>query len=242
MIQNAPKRLFRKLIGNFFIPKIQFSYSQFGEDKIIEYLFHQLGLQKPTYLDIGANEPKYISNTYYFYEHGSKGVCIEPNPSLCEKLIKQRPRDVIINAGVGIDNTEEADFYLFPNYANGLSTFSEKDALHWQEVGMYGLGKIKYEKVIKVPLLNINTLLQDHFNIIPDLLCIDVEGWDYEILKSMDFNKYRPKVICVETLLYDATQKGYKHPAICELLQKNGYFLYADTRVNSIFCLNELIK
>ena len=161
MIQSVPKRLFRKLVGNFFIPKIQFSYSQFGEDRIIEYLFYQQGLSKPTYLDIGANEPKYISNTYYFYEHGSEGVCVERNPILCKKLKKTRPRDIVINAGVGVNNTDEADFFLFPNYANGLSTFSEKDALHWQEVGMYGLGKVKYEKIIKVPLININTVIRD---------------------------------------------------------------------------------
>lgn len=242
MIQSTTKRLFRKLIGNFFIPKIQFSYSQFGEDKIIEYLFYHIGLQKPKYLDIGANEPRYISNTYYFYEHGGNGICVEPNPFLCKKLKKIRPRDIIINAGVGTDNITEADFYLFPDYANGLSTFSEKEALHWQQVGMFGLGKVKFEKIIKIPLIEINTIIKDHFETVPDLLCIDVEGWDLQILKSLDFKKYKPKVICVETLQYDEKQNGFKNFAINDLLLNNGYMLFADTRVNSIFCLNELIK
>ena len=241
MIQSTAKRLFRKSIGKYFIPKIQFSYSQFGEDRIIEYLFYQTGLKKPTYLDIGANEPRYISNTYYFYERGSNGICVEPNPSLCKKLKKTRPRDTIINAGAGINDAKEADFYLFPNYANGSSTFSKKEALHWQDVGLYGLGKVKFEKVIKIPLININTLIKDYCKTIPDLLCIDVEGWDFEILSSLDFEKYKPKVICVETISYDENQKGYKNDDIGILLHKNGYILYADTRVNSIFCLNELI-
>lgn len=241
MIRSVQKRLFRKLVGNFLIPKIQLSYSQFGEDKIIEYFFYQIGLTTFTYLDIGANEPKYISNTYYFYERGSNGICVEPNPFLSKQLKKVRPRDVIINAGVGIDDTSEADFFLFPDHANGLSTFSEKEALHWQEVGMHGLGKIKYEKIIKMPLININTLIQKYFQTTPDLLCIDVEGWDFEILKSLDFIQYKPKMICVETLLYNKDQKGYKHAGINELLFEKGYSLYADTRVNSIFCLNELV-
>ena len=241
MIQSVPKRLFRKLVGNFLIPNIQFSYSQFGEDKIIEYFFYQIGLKKPTYLDVGANEPKYISNTYYFYERGSNGICIEPNPLLCKKLKKVRPADTVINAGVGIDARTEADFFMFPNYANGLSTFSEKDANHWQEVGMHGLGKIKFDKIIKIPLVNINSIIEQHFNNEPDFLCIDVEGWDLEILKSLDFVLHKPKLICVETLLYDKGQKGYKNTAITQLLSEKGYSLYADTRVNSIFCLNELM-
>jgi methyltransferase, FkbM family len=241
VIQSTPKRLFRKLVGNYLIPKVQFSYSQFGEDLIIRELFHKLNIHKPKYLDIGANEPKYISNTYYFYEHGGDGVCVEPNPLLCRKLKKSRPRDIIINAGIGIDDKQEAEFYLFPNYANGLSTFSEKEAMHWEQVGMPGLGKIKIEKIIRVPLININNILEKHFKTSPDLLSIDVEGLDYEILASLDLTKYRPKVICAETLLYGKDQKGYKITDIEKLLLNKGYILYADTRVNSIFCLKELI-
>jgi FkbM family methyltransferase len=193
------------------------------------------------YLDIGANEPKYISNTYYFYEQGGNGILVEPNPFLCKKLKKIRSRDKIINAGIGVDEKEEADFYLFPNYANGLSTFSKKEAMHWQETGMQGLGKIKYEKIIKIPLINVNTILAENFETAPDLISIDVEGMDFEILQSLDFNKYRPKVICAETLAYNENQKGYKINSIENLLKNEGYILYADTRVNSIFCLKELI-
>ena len=241
MIQSVPKRLFRKLAGKYLFPKVQFCYSQFGEDLIIASLFHILGIHKPIYLDIGANEPRYISNTFYFYEQGGNGVCVEPNPFLCNKLRKSRHRDIIINAGIGIDNKPEADFFVFPNYANGLSTFSKKEALHWEEIGMQGLGKIKIEKIIKIPLIKINKILKENFKTSPDLLSIDVEGWDNEILQSLDFTKYKPKVICAETLLYDEDQKGYKTHDIESLLKNNGYMLYADTRVNSIFCLKELI-
>lgn len=241
MIQSVPKRLFRKLITNYFISKVQFCYSQYGEDLIIGSLFYSLGIHKPAYLDIGANEAKYISNTYYFYEQGGKGVCIEPNPLLCKNLKKSRPRDIIINAGIGIEDIAEADFFLFPNYANGLSTFSKKEAMHWEEAGMPGLGKIKMDKIIKIPLININTIFETYFKTAPDLLSIDVEGLDYEILASLDLKKHRPKIICAETLLYDENQKGYKIPGIEKLLINEGYILYADTRVNSIFCLKELI-
>ena len=82
MIQGIIKRLFRKGLAKFVVPHSNFGYSQFGEDIIIAYLFYYLKINKLLYLDIGANHPRYISNTFYFYERGGSGVCIEPNPML----------------------------------------------------------------------------------------------------------------------------------------------------------------
>ena len=241
MIKGTIKRLFRKTIVKFLIPDINVSYSQFGEDTIMSVLFYHLKINKPSYLDIGANHPRYISNTYYFYEHGSSGVCVEPNPVLYHKYKIVRPRDTVLNIGIGVNDNHEADFYQFPYHAHGLSTFSEKEALHWNETGMSGIGKIEYEKVIKIPLLNINSIIEKYLGAAPDLLSIDVEGLDLEILASLDYNKFGPKVICAETLSYDENQKGYKNHAISDLLHSKGYEVYADTRVNTIYCLKDLL-
>jgi len=242
MIQNVRKRLFRKLISRFFIPHIQFSYSQFGEDVIIAHLLSQVGITRPSYLDIGANEPKFISNTFYFYERGASGVLVEPNPYLFEKLMKSRPRDIVLNTGIGMNETTEADFYVFPNRANGLNTFSKAEAMHWQETGMKGLGKVAVEKVIKMPLTTINAIMEKYFSQqSPNILSIDVEGLDLEILKSLDFQRYNPEVICVETLQYDSQQKGHKNNDIINLMSTQQYEVYADTRVNTIFCKKSIL-
>jgi hypothetical protein len=87
-------KLFRK-IAKRLMPESQMGYSQFGEDLILSHLFYQLDIKKPTYLDIGANEPRYISNTYFFYLKGSRGVLIEPNPFLYKKLKSMRPRHCV---------------------------------------------------------------------------------------------------------------------------------------------------
>ncbi|WP_394767235.1 FkbM family methyltransferase [Ferruginibacter sp.] len=229
-------KLFRKL-GKIFIPKAQYGYAQFGEDLIIAHLFAQIGIQKPTYLDIGANEPRYISNTFYFYSRGSRGVLIEPNPFLFKKLKSHRPKDIVVNTGIGFNELTEADFYLFPNYANGLSTFSKKEAQHWEEIGMKGLGKIPVEKIIKMPLTPVNTILEKYFsNKSPNFISLDVEGLDLEILKSLDFDRFQPEVICVETFAYDDNQQGYKLNSIIDFMHTKNYDTYADTRVNTIFC------
>jgi FkbM family methyltransferase len=212
------------------------SYSQFGEDLIIAHLLFIKGITKPSYLDIGANEPKQISNTYYFYTRGSRGVLVEPNPYLYRKLKRQRPHDIVLNKGVAFDERTEAEFYLFAGEGNGLSTFSEKEAMHWHEVGVKGAKKYFYEKVITIPLIGVNKLLEDYFSSAgPDILSIDVEGFDLQILQSLDFNRYAPKIICVETLKYNSEGDGYKYNEIIDFLEKNNYLVFADTWVNTIF-------
>ena len=233
--KKSMKNLFRKAITKFILPHSQIVYSQSGEDLILSRLFYQLNISHPTYLDIGANHPSYISNTYYFYLRGSRGVCVEPNPYLYKKIKKVRPKDISINAGVGISEEKQTDFYLFPLKAHGLSTFSKEEAEYWANVGMKNIGKIQYEKIIQVPLITINHLFQKYFMQIPDLISLDVEGLDLPILESINYELYSPKVICVETLLYDNKQNESKNLKIIEFLTGKGYELYADTHVNTIF-------
>jgi FkbM family methyltransferase len=229
------QNLFRKIVEKFLLLKSTVIYSQAGEDLILARYFFNQNITNPTYLDIGANDPRYISNTYYFYTRGSKGVCVEPNPYLYNKIKKLRAKDICINAGIGVENTTAADFYLFPDSANGLSTFSKESADYWANIGMDKLGKIHYEKVIYMPLININTIIETHLTIAPDLLSIDVEGLDLAILQSLDFDKYKPKAICVETLNYNELQQEYKTTEVADFLKTKGYFVYADTRINTIF-------
>ncbi len=74
---------FQKVLRRLVFPDTQVTYSQFGEDLIVRYLFDSLGIARPTYLDIGANHPKFSGNTFGFYKRGSRGVLVEPNPRLC---------------------------------------------------------------------------------------------------------------------------------------------------------------
>ena len=235
-------KLFRPIVKRL-MPQANHTYAQFGEDLILSHLFSKLNINKPTYLDIGANEPRYISNTYYFYQRGSRGVLVEPNPHLYKKLKRIRPHDIVLNTGIGFSEISEADFYVFPDYANGLSTFSEKEARHWEITGMKGMGKIKVEKVIKMPLTVVNTILEKYFkNTTPDFISLDVEGLDLEILKSMNFEKFQPMAICVETMAYDEHQQTFKIKDIAEFMLTQNYVTYADTRVNTIFCRKDILN
>jgi FkbM family methyltransferase len=217
-------------------PYSRLSYSQNGEDIILKDLFHRLKITHPTYLDIGANEAFSISNTYLLYSKGSKGVCIEPNIHLYQEFKKKRPRDISLHAGVAFDQQTEADFYLFPKEANGLGTFSKEEAGFWETTGNSQVGKFKVEKVIKVALVNINEVMEKYFSPHPNLVSIDVEGLDLAILRMIDMHRFRPEVFCVETIGYTANDKETKNEELIGYLLDQGYFIYADTYINTIFC------
>ncbi len=234
-------KLKKVLVGSFF-PYVRRSYSQSGEDIIISDLFHRLHIPNPTYLDIGANEPISLNNTYRLYTRGSKGVCIEPNPALYKKLLEKRKRDTCINAGVAFDDKREADFYIFPEQLHGLNTFSKAEADFWEHTGNEEIGKHKPERITKMPLFDINDIMGKYFSPHPNFISIDVEGLDLEIVKTINFSKFKPEVFCLETLGFIAGNKETKKRDIIDHLKDKGYFVYADTYINTIFCRKEIYK
>ena len=236
------KRIFRKLQSFMAVMKglAGVSFSQFGEDIIMQKMLERYKVKNITYLDIGANYPILGSNTYNFYLRGYTGVLIEPNVVLYNKIKKVRPKDKCLNYGVGIDNQKEADYYMFAPENCGMNTFSAQEAQNYENEG------VKIQKVVKLPLKDVNEVIAENFSESPTVISIDVEGLDELILNKIDFDKYQPLLICVETVNFNLNGELTKRQSILDLLLSKGYFIYADTHVNTIFCyrkrFNELIS
>lgn len=165
---------------------------------------------------------------------------MEANPVLASKIKKERPRDVVVAKGVGVNDLQELDFYLFSGKYDGLSTFSRAEAEHWRTVGLKEIGKINYDKVIKVPIISINTLIEEYCTKTPDFISLDIEGLDLDILKTMNFEKFKPAVLCIETLQYDDKQVEHKNEELIAFVKEKGYVVYADTNINTIFLKQSL--
>jgi len=222
---NFFKRVYNKLTG---IPYI-ISYSQTGEDIIIDFLIGAKKIKDFTYLDIGANQPVKFNNTYKFYEKGYKGVCIEPDPHIHAALSKKRPKDICLNIGIAGNASSGTDFYIMDNPA--LNTFSKEEATALEESK---LGKIK--RLISVPLNTVENVIDEYFiGKSPVFVNLDVEGLDEEILKTFPFNKYRPAIFCIETVHYTSDASSTKRKEIFDLMEEQGYISFADTYLNSIF-------
>lgn len=203
------------------------SYSQCGEDLIVDFIFNALDIKKPSYLDIGAHDPTYLNNTYLFYEKGCRGVNVEPDPFLYNRFAAKRRNDVNLNIGIARE-TGSLDFYIMSSKT--LNTFSAEEAKRYENYG-----RQKIEKVVKTEVRNVNEIIRSHFSPRPNFISLDIEGMEMEVLESLDFGKFSPEVFCVETLSYTEDKSERKLSEIAELICGKGFFVYADTYINTIF-------
>jgi FkbM family methyltransferase len=217
-------------------PWAKLSHSQQGEDLVAMCICESLEILNPTYLDIGAADPIVLSNTYLFYERGCRGVLVEPNPKFCRKLEAARPGDKVLNVGVGFDDRDSADYYMVggPD-GEYLNTFSAEEA---EVIRTKAKDARPIVNVIKMPLVNINKLIEENLHRAPDFLSTDTEGLDLAILKSLDFDRFRPKIICVETLILGTNRA---ETAILDLMASKNYTVRGGTFVNTIFVDNQLL-
>jgi hypothetical protein len=64
-----------------------------------------------------------------------------------------------------------------------------------------------------------------------DLLVVDVEGWELEVLRGLDFRRYRPRVLIIENLFHD--------PAYRDFMQARGYELWRELAPNEVYVRRE---
>lgn len=178
------------------------SYSSNKEDVLIDILtgFKQNGI----YIDVGANHPDVISVTKKFYNRGWHGINIEPNYDNYLLFLEKRTRDLNLNFGIA-DKEGELDFFFKPEATTAETTgftFSKKV---YNERGY----NFKSKKVKVIPLKKV---FEDNKLTFVDFINIDTEGFENEILKGNDWEKYKARVLCVEGRGYDKFLKqfGYK--------------------------------
>lgn len=207
------------------------TYSQHGEDLIIAGIFYQLGIRQPDFIDIGAHHPFNISNTALLSSLGSTGINIEANPNLFQNFIQYRPNDINLNIGVG-PVFGVSDFYMIDELS-GRNTFS-KDAANSFIADNHDFS---IKEIIPIEIFTFEYIISTYYNgKCPMFLSIDIEGLDYSVLKTVDFNRFRPVVICAEAVFSGSSVDNYD---IVSLLQDVGYFVYCNACSNIIFVESE---
>lgn len=208
------------------------SLSQSGEDAILAQIFMMLGIAESqcSYLDLGANHAKSLSNTYYFYQKGSRGVLVEANPKLIAELKFYRSGDVILNRCIAGESGRNIDFCVMSG--DGLSTPDREQA---EKIVAYNPA-IQIEEVITVQTITVNEILDTYFDGAPVFINIDIEGAEMDILESIDFEAHRPLAIILEMIPYRShLVVGIKNQEILQFMADKDYVEYAFTGINSIF-------
>jgi FkbM family methyltransferase len=157
-------------------------------------LFRALrGKREGFYIDLGAGYPNWDSVTNWFYRIGWTGINVEPNPAIFAELQEARPRDVNLNAGVS-GKAGIATYYQVSG-GWGLSTFARPYADQAARLG-YQVAEFPVE------LITLEQIVAAHC---PqrqvDFLKIDVEGSEDAIIHSTDWRRFRPLLICVESVV-----------------------------------------
>lgn len=159
------------------------SYSQYGEDIYIDKLLSGIKQGSCIYIDVGANQPTQISNTYLFYRKGFRGILMEPNSELRGLCSRFRKHDAFICAGAA-EKAGVAEFRI--GDSSVLAGFREDS---------------KAKQTSWVPLLSVDNIWTDVGKKTPVFLfSIDTEGFDLNVLNGAKETLQHTACVVIEAL------------------------------------------
>ncbi len=200
-------------------------YSAEAEDLIVAAVFHQIGIEKPSYMDLGAYHPFAGSNTALLYENGCRGINIDASPGRIDAFQHFRPEDINLNIGVA----EKSGTLTF--YMNEL--YPARNTFHKPVVqAVVCEADIKTQRI---PVVTLDYIVRTYCKDgrFPDYLDCDIEGFDFQVLNSYPLQENGPKVILVER---DSDEK------FNEMLDEKGYFKYCGISWNNLYVKKEYSK
>jgi FkbM family methyltransferase len=179
-----------------------------------------------TFLQIGAFDGRQADPLYQFIvRHHWRGVLVEPMPDAFSRLreaYQDEPQVQLQNVAVAQTDGQRTLYHLrrdaagLPAWAPMLASFDRDVVLrHGAQIPNIA----EFLETTEVPCVTLSTLLARTGLDRVDLLQIDTEGWDYEILKLVDFTQMRPAIINYE----HAHLSPDDWDAAVGLLVRNGY-------------------
>lgn len=169
------------------------------------------------YIDVGANDPKLDSVTKHFYDHGWHGINVEPLAQHIADLQRERPNDVNLQLAVG---STAGQLQLWEADVRGWATADSSVIEMHQAKGHQGQSHtVEVQTMLQV--------CQAHAQDEIHFLKIDVEGFEAEVLRGADFQRYRPWIVVVEATRPNSNEASYSQWE--PILLENAYALaYAD--------------
>ena len=221
------------LLYNVYVRNFQYHFidshknSQFGEEKLI--MKHFKKNFKGRFVDIGCFHPTRNNNTYKMYRNGWKGINIDLNQLSIDLFKLARPNDINICTAIS-DKNSKTDLY-FINELDTKNTIEKNHTKLLKKNFFINMSDLQMKKIRTQKLENI---LAKHKYFDIDFMNIDIEGHELKVLKTIDFNKFKIKVICVEIINHNKTSQS-NNKKIFNLLKNKGYILKDKVSVNHIF-------
>lgn len=183
-------------------------YSQAGKGELDRKLAKYLPTQG-FFIEVGANDGFSESNTYYLERFKNwTGILIEPIPELYRECGKERPKSKGFNCALVSSDYSSATVEM--NYGNLMSLVKGSFKSSQSEAGHLEIAKKYYDfkpYVVEVPARTLTDLLDEVKVTEINFFSLDVEGFELNVLKGLDFNKYQPNSILIECLDEEAREK-----------------------------------
>lgn len=172
------------------------------------------------FVDVGANDPIVDSQSFHLEKRGWIGVLVEPLPRYAERLRKERKAKVY---QVACGNPEQHGQMISLKVAGAFSTLASHLMVPEQKV----------EQLIDVKVVTLGSILADAGISHIDLLSIDVEGSELDVLKGIDLNVFKPRLILLEDHVLSLKKHRYMRVSGYKLIRRTGlnsWYVPRDTR------------
>ncbi len=175
------------------------SYAQNFEDVLLWRALQHV--KNGFYIDVGANDPRQHSVTNAFYERGWYGINIEPLGRYHQAFRDQRPRDINLRVAAGAEDGEITLFDV-PAMPGRVPFDPDGTTAHEQE----GFKEAPYT----VPQRTLCSICEEYVSYDIHFLKINVEGYEAQVLRGMDFARWRPWIIVIEATLPNSRETNHE--------------------------------
>ena len=187
----------------------QHSYAQWGEDRLVWDHFHR----KPRgfFIEVGANDPINLSQTYLLEQNGWEGILVEPQAECCQRLRQVRPRSKVIQAACGAPAQKgKALFRIATSHDRSMLATQTPDE------------DVTFAGTVEVDLITLDELLAERGDPKPDFVSIDVEGGELAVLQGFNLAKHQPGLLVVEDHVHHLRLHAYLRAQGYKLVKRTG--------------------
>lgn len=199
----------------------RFTFSQFGEDLAVLRIASHLGIAAGTYADFGAFDPICLSNTLLLHKQGWRGINVDASSAAIDRFNALRSADHNVVAVLS-DKRQTVKFAQYDGQATNRILVSPEETSSF-------IGE-QPRTITEATTATAAEILQDSpYRSGVDYVNIDCEGHDWEVLRGLDLQQFRPRIITIETELGDQSAR------VRDYCRSHGYSLWEIHGVTSIF-------
>jgi FkbM family methyltransferase len=230
-----------KSYANNLLRRIGYRVFRIGPYSLFDFesfLYRHLEVHKTlAFLQIGANDGVMNDPIYQFNMDNKSvvsGFVLEPLPDIYEKLVENYQSCPSIKPFNLAIHTTESEMVLHrvkperatevPAFATGIASFDE---IHWKKTTL--VPSADYMEQVKVKCVSFDGFINSNAIAKLDLLLLDTEGYDYQILMSIDFTNFKPRMIRFEHGVRNQVMSPENFLLVCSYLNSFGYQIIAES-------------